>query len=278
MPFSPELFSASVLEGLQERRQHELVRVPYFDGLMAGEPEALVGSFAAAPELHDPVRGRVKGTRNFRTFVSEASSWLRRHHVSVQDVGHVIAERGGFEEVILHFDAQNGRVALPAVIVADLSSDGRIEELRVYFSTLPLAGRHTHRPPLLQPDPELREPEVVRNYQGALAAGDIDGVLAAFESDGYVQEPAGARHFHGDPDALREFYELQLSRGGGIAREHCAVIDDGSSCALEYNLVRWGSTEIPPQAGVAVYVGGQSGKLAAARIYDDTDPSLGLAT
>ena len=28
-----------------------------------------------------------------------------------------------------------------------------------------------------------------------------------------------------------------------------------------------------PEAGIAVYVRGQSGKLAAARIYDDADPS-----
>jgi hypothetical protein len=43
-------------------------------------------------------------------------------------------------------------------------------------------------------------------------------------------------------------------------------------CALEYNVVKWGMTQLPPQAGVAVYVRGESGKLAAARIYDDVDP------
>ena len=31
---------------------------------------------------------------------------------------------------------------------------------------------------------------------------------------------------------------------------------------------------MPPQPGVAVYVRGPSGKLAAARIYDDTEPPL----
>jgi hypothetical protein len=40
-------------------------------------------------------------------------------------------------------------------------------------------------------------------------------------------------------------------------------------------VVRWGRTELPPEAGVAVYVRGDSGKLAAARIYDDCDPPLG---
>jgi hypothetical protein len=62
MPFAPELFSARALARLDEKRQRELVRVPFFDGLMAGEPDALVKSFAVVPELHDPIRGRVKGT------------------------------------------------------------------------------------------------------------------------------------------------------------------------------------------------------------------------
>lgn len=270
MPFTPELFSAPVLERLEAQGRHELASVPYFDGLLAGEPEALVKSFAAVPELHDPVRGRVKGARAFEAFVSEASSWLRRHNATVEDVEHVITERRGFEEVILHFDAHNGRVDFPVAIVADRRSDGRTDELRIYFSNWPLTGRHAHRPPLLQPDPELRAPDVVADYQRALAAGDVDAIVAAFEPDGYAR----GQHVHRGRDGLRSFYELLFSNGGGIPFEHCAVIDDGRVCALEYNVVRWGKTELPPEAGVAVYVRGPNGKLAAARIYDDTDPPL----
>jgi hypothetical protein len=68
----------------------------------------LVKSFAVVPELHDPVRGRGEGTRAFEAFVSETSSWLLRHDVSVQDVEHVVTEGHGFEEVILHFRGQTG--------------------------------------------------------------------------------------------------------------------------------------------------------------------------
>jgi hypothetical protein len=275
VPWAPELFSAPALERLEEKRRHELVSVPYFDGLMAGEPDALVNSFAVVPELHFPVRGRVKGTRAFEAFVSDTYSWLRQHNVSVEDVEHVVTERQGFEEVVLHLDGQTGRVDLPAAIVADRRSDRRIEELRIYFSNWPLAGRHANRSPLLQPDPELRESDVVGDYQRALAAGDIDAIVAAFEPDGYAREPAGGRHVHRGRDGLRSFYELLFSNGGGIPLEHCAVIDDERSCALEYNVVRWGKTELRPEAGVAVYVRGPSGRLAAARIYDDTDPPLG---
>lgn len=79
-------------------------------------------------------------------------------------------------------------------------------------------------------------------YQAALSAGDADAIVAA--------------------------------NGGGIPLEHCTLTDDNHACALEYNVVRWGRTELPPQAGVAVYVRGQSGKLAAVRIYDDVNPPV----
>jgi hypothetical protein len=116
---------------------------------------------------------------------------------------------------------------------------------------------------------------VVGEYQRALSAGDVDAIVAAFEPDGYAQEPAGAQYVHRGHDALRGFYSYLCSNGGGITLEHCAMVDDGRACALEYNVVRWGVSELPPEAGLAVYVRGDSGKLAAARMYDDVDPPLG---
>ncbi len=275
MPFVPELFSAPVRARLEDKWQlNELVAVPYFDGLMAGEPDALVESFAGPPELHDPVRGRVKGTRAFEAFVIDLTAWIARRNVTVEDVAHVVTERRGFEEVVLHLDGETGRADLPVAIVADREADGRIDELRIYSSSWPLTGRHANRPPLLQPDPELREPDIVAEYQRALAAGDVDAILAAFEPDGSAREPAGGQYVHRGPEGLRSFYQQLFSNGGGIPLERCALIDDGRACALEYNVVRWGKTELPPGAGVAVYVRGQSGRLAAARIYDDADPPL----
>jgi hypothetical protein len=230
--------------------------------------------FAGEPELHHPVRGRIKGGRAFEAFVIEETAWLRQPNVSVEDVERVVGERRGFEEVVLHLDGETGRVDLPVAIVSDRMPDGRIAELRMYYSSWPLTGRHAIRPPLLQPDPELRESDVVAEYQGALSAGDIDEIVAAFESDGYAREPAGGQYIHRGPDGLRAFYERLFSNDGGIPLEHCAVLDDGRACALEYNVVRWGKTELPPEAGMAVYVRGQSGKLAAARIYDDVSPPV----
>jgi hypothetical protein len=276
MPWVPELFSASALQRLAEERQRaEVDSVTFFAGLLTGELDALIQSFAGEPELHHPVRGRVKGVAAFERFVGEMSAWLAQRNASVEELGHVITEPRGFEEAVLHLDGESGRVDLPFALVADHHHDGRLEELRLYFSSWPLTGRHANRPPVLQDDPELRAPDVVGEYQRALAAGDVDAIVAAFEPDGYAREPAGGQHIHRGPDDLRAFYEWLFSNDGGIPLEHCAVVDGGHVCALEYNVVRWGKTDLPPQAGVAVYVRGESGKLAAARIYDDAEPPLG---
>ena len=133
---------------------------------------------------------------------------------------------------------------------------------------------HAVRPPLLQPDPAVHLGDVVDTYQRSLAAGDVDAIMAAIAQDGYAREPRGGPCLFRVPERLRAFYALLFSNEGGIPLEHCSVTDDGRACAVEYNVVQWGKTPLRPQAGVAVYVRAPGGQLAAARIYDDTDPPL----
>jgi hypothetical protein len=202
MPWLPEVFTAPVIEEIREkRRRHELVAVPYFDGLLAGDPEPLVESFAGEPEVHDPVRGRVKGEAAFRSFVVDTHAWLQEHRVTVDDLEYVVHERHGFEEVLLHLATDGGPVDLPVAVVADRLADGRIVEVRVYFSTGPVTGVRTSRPPLLQPDPGLRVPD------------DVTAGLVAH-------------------------YAQQFGPGSGVTVEPCALVDGGRACSLEHN-VRW---------------------------------------
>ncbi|TML99577.1 MAG: hypothetical protein E6G10_18975 [Actinobacteria bacterium] len=274
MPWSPEQFSSAVLARIEEHRNTPVTGVPFFDGLMTGEIDALIGSFADAPEVHHPVRGRIKGASAFARFVTDTTTWMAERNVTVEDVNFIVTPAGGVEEFVLHLDGETGRIELPLALAANLDEDGRMIELRIYFSSWPLTGGHAVRPPLLQPDPDVHGPDVVGDYQRALAAGDVEAAVATFERDGCVREPAGGAYTHRGTAELRALYELFFSNGGGIPLEHCAVTDDGRACALEYNVVAWGRTELPPEAGIAVYVRGDSGKLAAARIYDDTDPPL----
>jgi hypothetical protein len=275
MPWYPDLFSGPALARVwEDQRRRRLALVPFFPGLMTGETNALIESFAGEPEVHHPVRGRVKGVAAFERFVIETNTWLADHDATVEDVDFVLTPGRGVEELVLHLDGDEGAIDLPVAIASDHDDRGRIIEQRVYFSTWPLTGGHAIRPPLLQPDTGLDELGVVGDYQRALSAGDAEAAVAAFEPDGYVREPAGGACIHRGADELRALYELFFSNGGGIPLEHCTVTDDGRACALEYNVVAWGRTVMAPEAGIAVYVRGDSGKLAAARIYDDTDPPL----
>ncbi len=277
MPWLPELFSGPALAQIFDRAAADARAagpVPYFAGVRSGETDALVGSFAGEPELHHPIRGRVKGRRAFERFVAETNAWLSASNAVGNAVERIITPRRGIEETVLTLDGDQGPIELPIAIAADRDEDARIIELRVYYSTWPLRGRHANRPPVLQPDPDLEEPDVVGEYQRALAAGDVEAAVAAFEPDGYVREPAGGAYVHRGRGELVALYERFFSNGGGIPLEHCTVTDDGRSCALEYNVVRWGRTELPPDGGLAVYVRGSTGKLASARIYDDADPPL----
>jgi SnoaL-like domain len=275
MPWLPELFSAPVLEQLQEKWERErLEAVPYYDGLMSGEHDALIRSFAGEPVLYDPLNGRIKGARAFERYVAVLTTFLAQHNMAFDAIDDVITKHRALEEVVLHLDGEGGRVEVPVAILAERGPDGRLLELRVYHSMWPVIGRHVHRPPLLQLDSELQVSDVFAEYQRALAAGDVDAILATFEPDGYACEPSGGPYVHRGRVGLRGFYERMFSNDGGVGLDHCAMIDTGRACAIEYNLVRWGKTDLAPEAGVAVYVRGESGKLAAARIYDDADPPL----
>jgi hypothetical protein len=274
MPWIPELFSEPALERIRTETSGALAAVPYFQGVISGEMDALVRSFAGEPELHHPIRGRVKGRRAFERFVADTNAWLAERNAVLGDVERIITPRRGVEETRVTLDGGQGRVEWPVAIAADRDERAHIVELRVYFSSWPLTGGHVNRPPVLQPDPDVHGPDVVGEYQRALAAGDADAVLATFEPDAYFREPAAGAYVHRGRDGLRALYERLFSNGGGIPLEHCAITDDGRACALEYNVVRWGRTELPPEAGLAVYVRGAGGKLASARVYDDADPPL----
>ena len=278
MPWYPDLFSAAALERIRDQAAdtRAAAPVPYFDGIRSGEIDALVGSFAGEPELHHPVRGRVKGRAGFERFVTETNAWLTSQNVAWGEIERIITPRRGIEEIVLTLDGDAGRIELPVAVAADRRDDGRIIELRVYYGMWPLTGRHAHRPPLLQRDAGLHEPDIIGEYQRALAAGDVEAAVAAFEPDAYVREPAGGRYVHHGRQELLALYGLFFSGGGGIPLELCTLTDDGRACALEYNVVRWGRAELlPPAAGLAVYVRGSTGKLASARIYDDVDRPLG---
>src|SRR5919112_1413009 len=277
MPWMPEVFTAPIAEARRTQAEEATSTndaVPYYEGILADEPDALVGSFAARrPVLDDPRVGRVEGTRGLRAFVEGTAQWLRERDAVVENVALTRTPTRTVEEVVLNLLADHGaRVELPVAVVSDRNPDRTVKVIRVYHSTWPLTGEHRVRPPLLPADPNLQLEGTPGVYQRALAEGDLEGILATFEPEGYAREPSGAAYLHRGIEALRDLYAHMFANSGGIGLDHCTLTDDGVRCAIEYNGVRWGDTEIPLQPGVAVYERGRSGLLAAARIYDDVEP------
>src|SRR4029450_7269326 len=122
MPWIPELFSGPALERIYDRAAADAraaAPVPYFDGVRSGETEALVQSFAGEPELHHPIRGRVKGRRAFERFMADTNAWLTARNVVGGPVGRLLPPGPGVEETVLTFDGDRGRVDLPMAIAAD---------------------------------------------------------------------------------------------------------------------------------------------------------------
>jgi hypothetical protein len=277
MPWMPEVFTAPIAAARRAQEAETTSTndaVPYYEGILADEPEALVSSFAARqPVLDDPRVGYVEGTRELRAFASGTAEWLRERDAVVENVALTLSPTRAVEEVVLNLLADDGaRVELPVAVVSDRNPERTLKVIRVYHSTWPLTDEHRVRPLLLPADPNLHAEGTPGEYQRALAEGNLEGIVATFEPDGYAREPSGAAYLHRGTEALRELYAHMFANAGGIGLEHCTLTDDGVRCAIEYNCVRWGATEIPAQAGVAVYERGSSGLLAAARIYDDVEP------
>ena len=242
--------------------------------LHSGDPTRLIEAFPDGVTIDDPRAGHVEGQAALEDYCRESGAWLAERQAHARS----LAVTNGKARLVGEFEVdmvQDGRAfTLPVAVVVEPNAPKRSVAIRSYHSHWPILGRHVVRSPLLRSDPDAIEADVVGEYQAALRAGDAAAWVAAFEPDGCFREPAGGDHRYCGTDSLRELAAAFFARGG-IVLEHCTVTDDGTRVALEFNAVEWGGRQMPHQAGVAVYERGRSGRLAAARVYDDVDPPLG---
>jgi hypothetical protein len=252
-------------------RAAEPAHVPFYDGVLRMKADELVAWWAGSPDLDEPRSGRVAGVEPFVRWLHETRQWLTDADAAIRSVYVLVTPTRTVEEVAIDLTLDGERRELPVAIVAERDGAG-LTAVRIYHSMWPITGGHEVRGPLLPRDARIVIPDAVGDYQRALAAGDLEGILAAYEDDAVAREPAGGPYVFAGKKNLRHIYSLQFADGAGIPLQHCTMTDDGIACALEYHVGRWGHTAIEPQTGVAVYQRGRSGKLAFARIYDDIDP------
>jgi ketosteroid isomerase-like protein len=270
MPWFPEFANAAALARQQTRAAGQADPVgQYLAALNEGDSRPLETVWPGEVVVYDPRAGEVRGHRHLRQFVRRNQAWLASRHARIETTAATCAAGRAVVEMLAHLSGEGPDLAWPIAVVAEFPSD-RSVVFRTYCSQWPVDGRHHLRPPILSPD-QARPGDVVGRYLAALAAGDAEAIVGTFAPDGYFREPIGPHYIHRGAAELRSFFTAQFSAGGGFGLEPCAVTDDGARCALEYNLVRWGSRELPAQAGIAVYERGPDGLLAAARVYDDVE-------
>lgn len=221
--------------------------------------------------VDDPQHGRIDGAAEFRAYRARSGEWLAERQARPRRLAMTVGSSRVVGEFEVELTEGDRTFTLPvAIMVEPVEHEERLW-VRVYHSQWPLLGRHFLRAPLLARDPAVREADIVGEYQAALAAGDADRIVATFEADGCFREPAGGEYRVCGTQDLNELFTRFFGAGGGITLEHCTVTEDGVRTALEFNAVRWGSVDMPPQPGIAVYERGQTGKIAEARIYDDVE-------
>ncbi|GAA5114836.1 nuclear transport factor 2 family protein [Pseudonocardia adelaidensis] len=270
MPWFPDFGNAVELVRRQTRAAGRTDPVErYFTALNRGDTHLLETVWPGEVVVHDPRAGEIRGHRQLRGFVRANQAWLAERHARIETVAATCVDGRAVVELLAHLTDDGRELAWPVAVVAE-SPDDRSVVFRTYCSQRPVDGRRHLRPPILEPGP-AHPADVVGRYQDALETGDAEAVVRTFASDGYFRGPSGPRNAHSGTRELRSFFTRCFSAGGGIGLQHCAVTDDGTRCALEYNCVRWGSHDLPPQAGLGVYERGPDGLLAAARVYDDID-------
>ncbi len=268
MPWFPDFANAAELARTQTRAAGRADPVgQYFTALNKGDTRALETVWPGEVVVYDPRAGEVRGHSQLRQFVSHNKSWLAGRHARIETVASTRVAGRAVVELLAHLDGEGAELAWPIAVVAE-SSDDRTVVFRTYCSQWPVDGHRHLRAPILDPG-QTRPGDIADRYQSALAAGDTEAIVNTFAPDGYFRGSFGPRDCHRGPDQLRSHFARCFSTGGGIPLQFCVVTDDGVRCAVEYNCVRWGTHDLPPQAGIAVHERAPGGLLSAVRVYDD---------
>jgi SnoaL-like domain len=269
MPWFPDFVSAVELARRQiQVAGHADPVAEYFSVLQSGATRELEKVWPGEVVIYDPRAGEVRGHRQLRRFVRDSQSLWAEHHASVKKVASTSVGRRAVVELLVNVRDFEGReVAWPIAVVAE-SPDDLSVVFRTYCSQWPVDGSRHLRPPILESG-EAQAGDVVGRFLADMEAGDAEGILSNFEADGYLREPIGPHSTHRGTVELGSYFAECFGAGGGVHLEHCALTDDGTRCALEYNCVRWGSRDLPPQAGIGVYERSREGLLRAVRMYDD---------
>ena len=239
--------------------------------------------FLDAPTAVDAPWGRFEGKKELHAFAKTLVSRFEADGMTVLPMFQTRSGGRSVTEVVLNLERGGMIDQVPMFVVADLGSQGTLEEVRLYcyFSFVP--GLTPYRKPLFVPahfemgDPGLMT-GAVREYYTALhhmPSVDVERILRCMHPDcvfgGYVvytgQEPEKGM------EALRRVYTGMASYiPAKVGMRYETLIDDGITGVIEWVHVisDKGREEIGriAMSGIAAYMRGEDGRLISIRICD----------
>ena len=277
MPWFPDFVAATELA----RRDSQVAGrtdpvTQYLHAIEEGKTRKLESIWPGKIVVEDPRAGTISDHRRLRQFVKANQTRLAGLYAKAEIIASTTAGRRAVVELLAHLNDKGQESRWPIAVVAE-APDDRSVLFRTYCSQWPVDGRRHVRPPILEPRDQHPD-GVVGDYLAALSAGDVEAVVQTFTEAGCLREAIGPHASHQGAQALRSYYSGCFSAGGGIDLECCRVTDDGVRCAVEYNLLRWGSHAVPRQAGIAVFERNPGGLLSAVRMYDDIEAPVDSGT
>lgn len=266
MPWLPDFVSAVELARRQTRAAGQADAVTqYVAALQAGDARSLETVWPGTVVVHDPHSGLVTGHRQLKAFVKQSKAALARYQARFETIASTVADGRAVVELLARMTQGPDVVEWPIAVVAE-SPDDLSVVFRSYFSPFFADDRGQVRSPILESS-QTHVPAIVSGFLTALAAGDARAAADVFAATGYFRESWPQPEAHRGAAELRSYFTAQFGAGGSIGLQPCRITDDGRRCVVEFNCTRWGSHELPPQAGVGVHERAGDGLLAAVRAY-----------
>lgn len=211
------------------------------------DPAELQARLRKLEEINDPFLGAAPPAR----FEAESMLWPGERWSRIALV-RASAGDGRKVEEYLYFPADGHRPVLPVAFVFDGN------KARVYSEHHLVKDRKSILPVSEEAYKLGHSGEFFGGYFHHLAAADLDGTMSDFEYDGYLQHSDGDR-FRGE--RLREdFVKMFKNNGGRIQITYCNFFEDGPMRIMEVHMPSG-------RPAVACYERGETGKMAAVRLY-----------
>ena len=239
--------------------------------------------FSDVPPAVDVPYGRFEGMEQIRAF---AEGFTDRFEATGLTVVPKFQTRGGgrsVTEMVLNFEVDGMINQVPMFVVADLGSNGTLEEVRMYTHSSFVPHLTPYRKPIFTPAHlEMGDPGLltgaVREYYTALhhmPQVDVERILRCMHPDcvfgGYALY-CGQEAEKGT-EALRRVYTGMASYiPAKVGMRYETLIDDGITGVIEWVHVisDQGRYELGriPMGGIAAYMRGGDGRLVSIRISD----------